>query len=152
MLDATPLRLGGASRPRADGGFLWESIVNGPVRSRPAIRAALGTLDARIRKLDPGPTERVNGVRYDVNRLVASYRALKPYTVQAMVTRGKDWDGASPENVAAWLGLLARAEPDAVQVHSLARAPADPALQKNIARASARDGSRHPTDAPAVCG
>jgi len=238
MPDATPVRLGGASRPRADGGSLWESIVNGPVRSRrlgvslglnllpagsklctfdcpycecgyntprvpgsrwpspdevahalrralarlpavpdwitfsgngeptlhprfsvvvervlavraalapgarvgalsnglavgqPAVRAALGALDARIMKLDLGPMERVNGVRYDVNRLVASYRALKPYTIQAMVTRGEDWDGASPESEAAWLGLLARAEPDAVQLYSLARAPADPALQK----------------------
>jgi hypothetical protein len=41
-------------------------------------------------KLDPGPRERVNGVRYDVNRLVGSYHALKRYTIQAMVTRGND--------------------------------------------------------------
>ncbi len=231
MPDATPLRLGRASQPRADGGFLWESIVNGPVRSRrrgvslglnllpagsklcsfdcpycecgyntprvpgsrwpspdevahalrralarlpalpdwitfsgngeptlhprfpvvvervlavraelapgarvgvlsnglvarqPAIRAGLGALDARIMKLDPGPMERVNGGRYDVDRLVASYRTLKPYTIQAMVTRGEDWDGASPESVAAWLGLVARAEPDAVQLYSRARPP-----------------------------
>ena len=34
MADATPLPVLGAKRPRADGGFLWESIVNGPVRSR----------------------------------------------------------------------------------------------------------------------
>jgi wyosine [tRNA(Phe)-imidazoG37] synthetase (radical SAM superfamily) len=238
MPDATPQRLGGGSQPRADGGFLWVSIVNGPVGSRrlgtslglnllpaasklcsfdcpycecgyntprlpgsrwpspdevahalrralerlpavpdwitfsgngeptlhprfpvvvarvlavraelapgartavlsngltagqPAIRAALGALDARIMKLDPGPMERVNGVRYDVNRLVASYRALKPYTIQAMVTRGDGWDGAGPASLAPWLGLLARAEPDVVQLYSLARAPADPALQK----------------------
>jgi wyosine [tRNA(Phe)-imidazoG37] synthetase (radical SAM superfamily) len=238
MPDATPLRLGGATQPRADGGFLWESIVNGPVRSRrlglslglnllpagsklctfdcpycecgyntprvpgarwpspdevahalrralarlpagpdwitfsgngeptlhprfpvvvervlavraelapgvrvgvlsnglaagqPGIRAALAALDARIMKLDPGPMERVNGVRYDVHRLVASYRALKPYTLQAMVTRGEDWDGASPASVTAWLGLLARADPDVVQLYSLARAPANPRLQK----------------------
>src|SRR6266849_6294720 len=103
---------------------------NGLAAGQPAVRAALGALDARIMKLDLGPMERVNGVRYDVNRLVASYRALKPYTIQAMVTRGEDWDGASPESEATWLGLLARAEPDAVQLYSLARAPADPALQK----------------------
>lgn len=238
MPDATPLRRGGGTQPRADGGFLWASIVNGPVRSRrlgtslglnllpvgsklcsfdcpycecgyntarvpgsrwpspdevahalrralerlpavpdwitfsgngeptlhprfpvvvervlavraelvpgarvgvlsngltaghPSIRAALGALDARIMKLDPGPMERVNGVCYDVSRLVASYRALKPYTIQAMVTRREDWDGAGSESVAAWLGLLARADPDAVQLYSLARAPADPALQE----------------------
>jgi wyosine [tRNA(Phe)-imidazoG37] synthetase (radical SAM superfamily) len=258
MRDATPLRRWGANQPRADGGFLWESIVNGPVRSRrlgvslglnllpagsklctfdcpycecgyntrrvpgsrwpspdevahalrralarlpavpdwitfsgngeptlhprfpvvvervlavreelapragvgvlsnglaagqPAMRAALGALDARIMKLDPGPMERVNGVRYDVNRLVASYRALKPYTIRAMVTRDEDWDGASPETVAVWVGLLARADPDAVQLYSLERTPADPALQK-ISRERLSDGSRHPVKTLPQC-
>lgn len=72
----------------------------------------------------------MNGGRDDVDRLVASSRTLKPYTIQAMVTRGEDSDGASPERVAAWLGLVPRAEPDAVQLYSLARAPADPTLEK----------------------
>lgn len=34
MADATPLPVLGARRARPDGGALWESIVNGPVRSR----------------------------------------------------------------------------------------------------------------------
>lgn len=34
MADATPLPVIGARRARPDGGALWESIVNGPVRSR----------------------------------------------------------------------------------------------------------------------
>ena len=34
MADATPLPVIGARRERPDGGALWESIVNGPVRSR----------------------------------------------------------------------------------------------------------------------
>ncbi len=238
MADATPLPLLGTKQARADSGFLWESIVNGPVRSRrlgvslglnliparsklctfdcpycecgfntpkapqsrwpspdevahslrraltrlpdapdwitfagngeptmhprfpvvvdrvlavraelaprsrvgilsnglaagkSAIRAALLALDVRIMKLDPGPRERVNGVNYDVERLIAAYRALKPYTIQAMVTRSGDWDGASEASLAAWLPLLARAEPDAVQLYSLARAPADPTVEK----------------------
>src|SRR6266508_3617135 len=49
---------------------------------------------------DPGPMERVNGRCYDAERLVAAYRALKPYTIQAMVTRGSDWDGSSHASVA----------------------------------------------------
>jgi len=49
-------------------------------------------LDDRIMKLDPGPMEKVNGVRYEIDGLVTAYRRLKPYTVQAMVVRGREWE------------------------------------------------------------
>ena len=62
-----------------------------------------------------------------------SYRALRPVTVQAMVARGPGWDGASEASLAAWLPLLARAEPVAVQLYSIARAPAD-ARVTNVTR------------------
>lgn len=238
MHDATPLPLLGTKQARAGGGFLWESIVNGPVRSRrlgvslglnliparsklctfdcpycecgfntpkaqgarwpspdevahslrraltrlpappdwitfagngeptmhprfpvvvarvlavraelapgcrvgilsnglaawkPSIRDALLALDARMMKLDPGPMDRVNGPRHDAGRLVESYRALRPCTIQAMVTKGENWDGSSDESVRAWLPLLVHADPEAVHVYSLDRAPADPTLQK----------------------
>src|SRR3970040_1712436 len=42
----------------ADATPLWETTVYGPVRA-----------GARIMKLDPGPMEKVNDVRYDVDRL-----------------------------------------------------------------------------------
>jgi len=100
-------------------------LSNGLTAGEKAVREALMRLDHRIMKLDPGPLQRVNGVRYDVHRLVDDYRALKPYTVQAMVVKAGDWDGSSDESVASWLPRLARAEPDAVQLYSLARRPAD---------------------------
>jgi wyosine [tRNA(Phe)-imidazoG37] synthetase (radical SAM superfamily) len=100
-------------------------LSNGLTAGQKAIRDALMRLDARIMKLDPGPMEQVNGVPYDVDQLVNDYRALKPYSVQAMVVRGRDWDGSSDESLAAWLPRLARAEPDAVQLYSLARGTAD---------------------------
>jgi wyosine [tRNA(Phe)-imidazoG37] synthetase (radical SAM superfamily) len=100
-------------------------LSNGLTAGQPAVRAALLRLDARWMKLDPGPMEQVNGARYDVERLATDYRGLKPYTVQAMVVRGRDWDGSSDESVAAWLPRLMRADPDAVQLYSLARPPAD---------------------------
>ena len=241
MPDATPLSVGGATRPRADRGVLRGAIVNGPVHSRRlgvslglnllaagstlctcdcpywecgdntprvpgsrwpspdevthALRRALERLRAtpewitfsgngeptlhprfpvvvervlgvRRRTRAPSPRRRAvrrtgdrgprparrarharrarrphhetrsrtartgEGVRSDVNRLVASSRSLKRSTIQAMVPRGEDGDGSGPESMAAWLGLLARGEPDAVQRYALARAPADPALQK----------------------
>lgn len=50
-----------------------------------------------------------------------------------MVTRGSDWDGSSDKSLTAWLPLVVRAEPDAVHLYSLDRAPADPVLQ-SVAR------------------
>jgi hypothetical protein len=50
-----------------------------------------------------------------------------------MVVRGRDWDGSSDESVAAWLPQLVRASPDAVQLYSLARPPADASIQ-NVPR------------------
>ncbi len=108
-------------------------LSNGLAAGKPAIRDALRALDARLMKLDPGPAERVNGVRYDAARLVDGYRALKPYTIQAMVTRGTEWDGGSDASLAAWLPLVVRADPDGVQLYSLDRPPADPGLQ-NVPR------------------
>ncbi len=109
----------------------WVGILsNGLAAGKPAIRDALRALDARMMKLDPGPMERVNGLRYDAGRLIESYRALKPYTIQAMVTKGTDWDGSSEASLTTWLPLVVRADPDAVQLYSLDRPPADPSLQK----------------------
>ena len=108
-------------------------LSNGLAVGKPAIRDALLRLDARMMKLDPGPPERVNGLSYDPERLVRKYRALKPYTIQAMVARGTDWDGASDASLTAWLPLLSAADPDAVQLYSLDRPPADPSLQ-NVSR------------------
>ena len=108
-------------------------LSNGLTAGQPAVRAALMRLDDRIMKLDPGPMEKVNGVRYEIEGLVTAYRRLKPYTVQAMVVRGREWDGSSEESVAAWLPRLVQANPDAVQLYSLARPPADEGLH-NVPR------------------
>jgi wyosine [tRNA(Phe)-imidazoG37] synthetase (radical SAM superfamily) len=238
MADATPLPVIGAKRPRPDGGFLWESIVNGPVRSRRlgtslglnllpldskictfdcpycecgfnteraagsrwpspdevahslrralerlpappawitfagngeptmhprfpvvvdrviAVRdeiaatarvgvltnglaagkaetaAALRRVDARMIKLDPGPSERVNGVAFDHERVVDACRALAPVVIQSMVVRRDDWDGSSDASMAAWLRLVERADPGELHLYSLDRPAPDPAIQK----------------------
>lgn len=108
-------------------------LSNGLAAGTPSIAAALMRLDARMLKLDPGPRDQVNGTDYDVDRLAREYRALKPYTVQAMVAKGRDWDGSSDASVAAWLQLVVRADPDAVHLYSLARPPADLGVQ-NVPR------------------
>ncbi len=108
-------------------------LSNGLAAGKPAIRAALDLLDARMMKLDPGPVERVNGTACDREALVAGYRGLKDVTIQAMFVRGPDFDGASEESLREWLGLLARIRPVAVHLYSLDRAPADPGIN-GIAR------------------
>lgn len=108
-------------------------LSNGVAADTPRVRDALLRLDARIMKLDPGPAELVNGVNVDRERIARSYRALKPVTVQAMVVRGRGWDGSSEASIRAWLALVALAEPEAVQLTTLARPPAD-SLVENVSR------------------
>lgn len=108
-------------------------LTNGLAAGKPAVRDALMRLDARMVKLDPGPAERVNGVRYDAERLAAGYRALAPITIQAMVTKGNDWDGSSDASLEEWLPVVRAAAPDRIHLYSLDRAPADPTLQ-NVPR------------------
>ena len=119
-----------AAAPQARVGIL----SNGLTAGQKAVREALMRLDDRFMKLDPGPMERVSGVHYDVDGLVASYRTLKPYTVQAMVVKGRDWDGSSDASVATWLPRLAQAAPNAVQLYSLARRPPADASVLNVPR------------------
>jgi wyosine [tRNA(Phe)-imidazoG37] synthetase (radical SAM superfamily) len=108
-------------------------LTNGLTADRPPVAAALRRLDARMIKLDPGPPERVNGVRYDAAALAATCRALAPVLIQAMVARGEDWDGSSDAALAAWLPLLQSADPEVVHLYSLDRPPADRRVQ-NVPR------------------
>jgi len=110
------------------------AMSNGLSAGRPATRAALDRLDERLMKLDPGPTAEVSGVTYDRARLVEDLRALADVTVQAMVVEGPGYSGASEEAVEEWLRALARLQPKAVQVYSIARPPADAGVIR-VARA-----------------
>jgi wyosine [tRNA(Phe)-imidazoG37] synthetase (radical SAM superfamily) len=105
-------------------------LTNGLAAAQPAVGAALMRLDARMIKLDPGPAERVNGATYDLEALATAWRALAPVVIQAMVTRGSDWDGSSDASLARWLPQLQRVGPAAVHLYSLDRPPADPTLEK----------------------
>ena len=105
-------------------------LTNGLAALKPAVAAALRRLDARMIKLDPGPVERVNGLAYDRERIVAACRALAPVVIQAMVTAGADWDGSSDAALAEWLPAVVAAAPATVHLYSLDRAPADPSLRK----------------------
>ena len=90
---------------------------------------AMRRLDARMIKLDPGPAELVNGVRVDASAVIDTCLALAPVVLQAMVVKGKDWDGSDDAALAAWLPLVARANPAVVHLYSIVRAPADPGIQ-----------------------
>ncbi len=100
-------------------------MTNGLSAGKPAIREALNRLDERLVKLDPGPPELVNRCALDRSNFVAGLRGLVDVIVQAMVVEGPGYSGASEAAVAEWLEALARLQPKAVQVYSLARPPAD---------------------------
>ena len=110
------------------------AMSNGLAAGRPAIRAALDRLDERLMKLDPGPVAEVSGVSYDRARLVEDLRGLVDVTAQAMVVEGPGYSGASDEAVEEWLRALARLQPKAVQIYSIARPPADARVTR-VARA-----------------
>lgn len=105
-------------------------LTNGVGVLRTRIASALRRVDARMVKLDPGPVERVNGIAYDREQIIAACRELAPVTIQAMVTRGDDWDGSSDAALAEWLPFVERAAPAVLHLYSLDRAPADATLHK----------------------
>ncbi len=119
-----------ATRDEVAPGLRVGILSNGLAAGKPAIRDALNRLDARMMKLDPGPTTDVNGVAYDRELLVRNYAGLKDVIVQAMFVRGPGFDCADEASVAEWLGWLARIRPSAVQVYSLDRTPADRRVEK----------------------
>ena len=121
-------------REREAPGVKVVAMSNGLSSGRPAIRDALNRLDERLMKLDPGPVQLVNGVAYDRDRLVADLLGLVDVTVQALVVEGPGYDGASESSLREWLAALARLQPKAVQVYSIARPPAD-ARVRPVARA-----------------
>jgi hypothetical protein len=105
-------------------------LTNGLAGGKAAVAAALRRLDARMIKLDPGPVERVNGVRYDRATIVRMCRELAPVIIQAMVAAGSGWDGADDAALADWLPALVAAAPSGVHLYSIDRAPADPEVRK----------------------
>jgi len=121
-------------RDRHAPGVKVVAMSNGLSCGRPAIRDALNRLDERLMKLDPGPVALVNGVAYDRGRVVEDLRGLADVTVQALVVEGPGYDGGSEASLAEWLTALARLQPKAVQVYSIARPPAD-ARVRPVARA-----------------
>ncbi|MDO8666925.1 MAG: hypothetical protein Q7J79_09955 [Gemmatimonadales bacterium] len=118
-----------ATRDEVAPGLRVGILSNGLAAGKPSIRGALNRLDARMMKLDPGPTGTVNGLAYDREPLVRSYLELKDVIVQAMFVQGPGFDCGSEESVAEWLGWLERVRPTAVHIYSLDRAPADLAVQ-----------------------
>ena len=121
-------------RARVAPGVKVVAMSNGLSSGKPAVRESLNRLDERLMKLDPGPVQLVNGVAYDRARLVENLRGLVDVTVQALVVEGPGYSGASESAVVEWLAALARLQPKAVQLYSIARPPADARIRP-VARA-----------------
>lgn len=109
-------------------------LSNSTTAHLPEIRAALGRLDERGMKLDAGTQDdlrHVNATATPLPRIVDALAALPDVSLQAMFVREPRGrvDNATAAAVDAWLAAVARIRPREVQVYTIARAPAWPALE-----------------------
>jgi hypothetical protein len=81
-------------------------LTNGLAAGKPEIAAALRRLDARMIKLDPGPVELVNGVRYERERIVAASATAPSSSGHG---RRSDWDGSDDAALRTGSALVAAA-------------------------------------------
>lgn len=103
--------------------------------SRPEIRQALMALDERSMKLDVGSQrlfQAINrplpGVRWE--QMIEGLRLLakaSPVTLQSMFITGA-FDNTAPDDVTAWIHLVASIRPQDVHVYTVARPTAEPGI------------------------
>lgn len=123
-------RLRGTYLPAAKLGILSDSTTV----HRAPVRRALEALDERFMKLDVGTPEafaRINQPmgRVDWERMIDGLSTLKEPTLQSMFIAGTV-DNTRPEEVEAWIAVVARIRPKAVQVYTIDRPPADSGLRQ----------------------
>jgi len=107
-------------------------LSNSSTCSSAIIRLGLSMADERIMKLDAGTPEVFNALNGPVSlgaweRMLEGLQKLEDFTVQAMFVRGLI-DNTSEANVDCWIRVLKRLHPNAVQVYTLARPPAESRL------------------------
>ncbi len=114
-----------AHPPRVPIGILSNSTT----AHLPEVRATLEQLDERNMKLDAGRQQelrQVNAASVPVDQIVEGLAALRDVCIQAMFVRDakRRIDNTTEDAVDAWVAALERIRPRAVQVYTIARAPA----------------------------
>jgi len=115
-------------------------LTNATKVDEPSVFRALMQVDERQVKLDAGTEEVFRQVDLPVEGITLAniVKSIERFhgdvTIQTMFVRGQyndhTIDNTTPSQVAAWLKLLDHLRPNKLQIYSLDRAPAAPALQK----------------------
>ena len=118
-----------AARDARAPGLPIAILSNSTTAHVPAIRAALSRLDERNMKLDAGRQQelrQVNATATPIEQILTALEALPGIAIQAMFVRDAQGriDNTTPEAIEAWLEAVARIQPRAVQIYTIARAPA----------------------------
>jgi wyosine [tRNA(Phe)-imidazoG37] synthetase (radical SAM superfamily) len=115
-------------------GVRADILSNAAHLDRPAVVEGLNLLDERYMKLDAGTDAQFMNMNSPVTEvgiwdIVKHLPKLKDFIVQAMFTHGRR-DNTDESSVIAWIGLVKRVKPKAVQIYSVDRSPADKKIYK----------------------
>jgi len=107
-------------------------LSNSSTVDDPAVRAGLEAVDRKIMKLDAGIEETfqlVNRPRTGItlDKIVEGLVLIRPLEIQALFFDGPVSNAGNGE-VAAWIELLLKIDPVAVQIYTLDRVPAEAKL------------------------
>jgi wyosine [tRNA(Phe)-imidazoG37] synthetase (radical SAM superfamily) len=111
-------------------------LTNSSTLGNPSVREGLEQIDRRICKLDAGTEatfQALNGPAPGITLggIVKHLCSLDRVTIQTIFLRGTV-DNTGEENLAAWIALMARINPEVVQIYSTDR----PVPQKGIKKVS----------------
>jgi wyosine [tRNA(Phe)-imidazoG37] synthetase (radical SAM superfamily) len=100
---------------------------------RPEIREAILKLDRRLMKIDAGDQatfSRVNRppAQFSFDAMVSGLKALGDFETQTIFVDGSI-SNSHDSAVKSWLGVMLELKPQAVQIYTLARPPADSELK-----------------------
>jgi wyosine [tRNA(Phe)-imidazoG37] synthetase (radical SAM superfamily) len=96
---------------------------------RPEVAQALEMLDERCMKLDAGDPETIELVNkpaggFDFQRTIEALQKLRRVTIQSLFVQGS-YDNTKPGQIDKWIEAVGFVAPQAVQVYTVDRPPAD---------------------------
>ncbi|MBU1651380.1 radical SAM protein [bacterium] len=108
-------------------------LSNSTMAHKPDVRKALLKLERRFMKLDAGDEKTFRQINrpskaVDFNALIDGLKALGNFETQTIFLDG-NVSNASDEAVDAWINVLSHLRPNAAQIYTLVRPPADSHLK-----------------------
>lgn len=100
---------------------------------RPEIKQALELLDERCMKLDAGDQETIEEInkpigKFNFEKTLAALKELRGVTIQSLFVQGS-CDNTKPKQIDHWIQAVRLVRPEAVQVYTIDRPPADSRIE-----------------------